>query len=176
MVLADERDPCADAMVRALHGRDTVVHRVDTAWFRSPKAYRFPVGMTSAERGFANPEAKYGLGGILTSLPVLWINHPARLADAAYKPAQLALAARHGLTVSDTLISNDPASVRGFAGRGTTDDRDEGARLELDRRGRGAQTRLHAGGRCGRPRMTCAGSSRPRTCSSAGSTRRTRRA
>ena len=156
LILADERDPSADAMVRALTERDTVVHRVDTAWFpgqlsisaelagggwsgqlrtpyrtidldgiaatwfRSPKAYRFPVEMTSAERGFANLEAKYGLGGILTSLPVLWINHPARLADAAYKPAQLAHAARRGLTVADILITNDPISVRQFAGRGTT--------------------------------------------------------
>ena len=156
LVLAEERDPSADAMVRALQERDTVVHRVDTAWFpvqlsvsaelfggqwsgdlrtpyrtvsldgvtaawfRSPKAYRFPTAMTSAERGFANLEAKYGLGGVLTSLPVLWVNHPARLADAAYKPVQLVLAQRHGLRVADTMITNDPVSVRQFVGRGRT--------------------------------------------------------
>ncbi|TCP43404.1 ATP-grasp ribosomal peptide maturase [Tamaricihabitans halophyticus] len=156
LILADERDPSADAMVCALRERDAVVHRVDTAWFpgqlsvsaeltggrwsgqlrtpyrtvdldgitavwfRSPKAYTFPDGMSSAERGFANLEAKYGLGGVLTSLPARWINHPARLADAAYKPVQLALAQRHGLRVADTMITNEATSVRQFAGRGTT--------------------------------------------------------
>ncbi|MPZ79476.1 MAG: ATP-grasp ribosomal peptide maturase [Actinophytocola sp.] len=156
LILADERDPSADAMVRVLQERDTVVHRVDTAWFpgqlsvsaeltggrwsgqlrtpyrtvdldgitaawfRSPKAYTFPAELSPAERGFANIEAKYGLGGVLTSLPVLWINHPARLADAAYKPVQLALAHRHGLRVADTMITNDPVAVRQFAGRDKT--------------------------------------------------------
>jgi len=46
---------------------------------------------------------------------VLWVNHPSREADAAYKPVQLATAARCHLTVPPTLITNRPDAVRRFA-------------------------------------------------------------
>jgi len=172
LILADERDASADAMVRALHDRDAIVHRVDTAWFpgqlsvsaeltggrwsgqirtpyrtidlggitavwfRSPKAYTFPSEMSTAERRFANLEAKYGLGGVLTSLPVLWVNHPARLADAAYKPVQLALAQRCELRVADTVITNEASSVVEFAGRGKTVTKVLGSNSIIERGGR----------------------------------------
>lgn len=50
---------------------------------------------------------------------MLWVNHPARAA-AASKPVQLVTAARCGLDVPDTLITNEPAAVRRFAEQGTT--------------------------------------------------------
>lgn len=154
LILAEERDPSADAMVPALESRGVEVHRLNTEWFpaqlslsarlcggrwvghlrtehrtvdlegiqsiwyRSPKAYRFPDGLNTVELEHAKVEAKYGLGGVLMSLPVLWVNHPSRLADSGYKPAQLATAARCGLTVPDSLITNDADAVRGFAGEG----------------------------------------------------------
>lgn len=156
LILTEETDPSADAMVHALHEREAIVHRVHTSWFpaqlrvsaqlcggrwvgslrtphrtvdlstitavwyRSPQAYTFPTAMTPTERHHANMEAKYGLGGVLTSLPALWVNHPARLADAAYKPVQLAAAQRCGLTVADTVITNEAATAREFAGQGRT--------------------------------------------------------
>ncbi len=93
---------------------------VTAVWYRTPRAYQFPPELSPAERAHANLEAKYGLGGVLSSLPVLWVNHPARLADAAYKPVQLVAARRCGLTVPDTLITQDPVAVREFAAQGRT--------------------------------------------------------
>ena len=52
---------------------------------------------------------------MLGALPVLWVNHPSRHADAGYKPRQLVAAARAGLPVAPTLVTNDPAAVRRFA-------------------------------------------------------------
>lgn len=83
------------------------LREVDAVWYRSPEAYRMPEQMSPAEAAHARVEAKYGLGGVLASLPALWCNHPARVADAAYKPLQLARAAACGLPVPDTLITND---------------------------------------------------------------------
>jgi glutathione synthase/RimK-type ligase-like ATP-grasp enzyme len=57
---------------------------------------------------------------VLASLPVLWCNHPSRVADAAYKPVQLVRAAAAGLTVPDTLITNERGAVRRFASVGAT--------------------------------------------------------
>lgn len=100
-------------------GRDIELERLRAIWYRSPTTFQFAPELTSAERHHAFLEAKYGLGGVLSSLPVLWINHPARAA-AASKPVQLATAARCGLAVPDTLITNEPAAVRRFARCGAT--------------------------------------------------------
>ncbi|MFD6072823.1 MvdC/MvdD family ATP grasp protein [Amycolatopsis lurida] len=96
------------------------LEEIQAVWYRSPKAYRFPAALNTAEREHANIEAKYGIGGVLMSLDALWVNHPARLADSGYKPYQLAVATRCGLHVADTLITNDPEPVLRFAGDGKT--------------------------------------------------------
>jgi len=56
----------------------------------------------------------------LASLPALWCNHPSRVADAAYKPVQLVRAARCGLPVPRTMITNDAAPAEVFARSGPT--------------------------------------------------------
>ena len=96
------------------------LHRVRAVWFRGPQAFRFPDQLTTAERHHANLEAKYGVGGVLASLPALWVNHPSRSAHAAYKPRQLAAACAVGLTVPDTLITNAPGAVTAFCAGGPT--------------------------------------------------------
>lgn len=93
---------------------------ITAVWYRSPRAYRFPSELSPSERVHANLEAKYGLGGVLSSLPALWVNHPSRLADAAYKPVQLVSACRCGLTVPDTVITNEAGTVRDFVAAGKT--------------------------------------------------------
>lgn len=156
LVLAPERDPTADRMIRELSSRKVPVIRCDTAWFprevsisaefdagswrgtltirqrpveleelrsvwfRSPSTFVFSTELSDTERRWAQSEAKLGLGGVLTALPMLWINHPSRLADAAAKPVQLAVAARCGLRVPHTLVTNRAESVRDFARAGTT--------------------------------------------------------
>jgi ATP-grasp ribosomal peptide maturase len=91
---------------------------VHAVWYRSPEAYRMPPELSPAEAHHARVETKYGLGGVLASLPVLWCNHPSRVADAAYKPVQLARAALAGMSVPDTLITNEPDAIRKFAAEG----------------------------------------------------------
>ncbi|MEW2087056.1 hypothetical protein [Streptomyces sp. NPDC005283] len=60
-------------------------------------------------------EARYGLGGILGSLPgAHYLNHPWRNRDAEFKPAQLATAERCGLIVPPTVITNEPDQARRF--------------------------------------------------------------
>lgn len=101
-------------------GRVLDLDEVHAVWYRSPEAYQMPAGLSSPERRHASMEAKYGLGGVLSSIPALWVNHPGRIADAAYKPIQLITAAACGLTVPDTIITNEPDAVRAFATCGET--------------------------------------------------------
>lgn len=90
---------------------------IRSVYVRRPSKFAFHPGMTDAERRFADREARRGLGGILMSLPCAWMNHPARAADAEFKPLQYAVAAACGLTVPATTITNAPACSRDHAAR-----------------------------------------------------------
>lgn len=89
--------------------------RVRSVYYRRPTRFRLPSGLSSGDAAFAFTEAKLGAGGVLASLPVAWVNHPARMARAEYKPIQLNVAEQLGMSVPRTLITNDVDAARGFA-------------------------------------------------------------
>ncbi len=117
-------------------GRTIALEGLRSIWYRSPSAFGLPVELSATERNWAMSETKLGLGGVLASLPVKWINHPSRNADAAYKPVQLVTAARCGLTVTDTLVTNRPDAVRRFAEAGETVTKAFGAAAIIEDGGR----------------------------------------
>ncbi|MGH3923491.1 MAG: ATP-grasp ribosomal peptide maturase [Pseudonocardiaceae bacterium] len=97
-----------------LPGREVFLTDIGCAWYRRPTVFEFPATLSAQERRWATTEARLGLGGILAALP-RWLNHPCDIARAEYKPLQLASAGTVGLTVPDTLITNDPDEARRFA-------------------------------------------------------------
>lgn len=101
----------------ALDTRDGTVQleHVSGVLYRRPTQYTFPAGMSELNRRFAAGEARVGLGGLLVGLDCRWVNHPARVADAEFKPVQLQVAHELGLAVPRTLITNDPAAAAEFA-------------------------------------------------------------
>ncbi len=101
--------------------REVRLEELRSIWYRNPSNFQFPVAMSSTERQHAQHEAKLGLGGVLSALPVRWVNHPSRHADAGYKPRQLVAAARAGLGVVPTLVTNNPGAVRRFAEKSNPD-------------------------------------------------------
>lgn len=107
---------CGGAWVGELRtpSRTVELERVTAVWWRSPAAFTFPAEWNSVERQHAHHEARFGLGGVLASLPAQWVNHPSRIAEAAYKPTQLVTAAQVGMSVPDTVITNDAATVLRF--------------------------------------------------------------
>ena len=84
---------------------------IRSVYVRRPTEFVFPASMTDAEQRFAAREARRGIGGLLMSLPCSWVNHPSKVADAEYKPFQLAVAAACGLTVPRTVVTNVPADA-----------------------------------------------------------------
>lgn len=91
------------------------LERVRSVYVRRPRPFEVPAHLSTAERWHAATESRYGLGGCLASLPVPYLNHPSRAADAAYKPRQLHDLRSCGLSVPPTLITNSPDAVRAFA-------------------------------------------------------------
>lgn len=65
---------------------------VRAVYRRRPSPYRFD-HLAEQNAAFASAQARYGLGGVLDSLPgALYVNHPRKNAAAEYKPVQLAVA------------------------------------------------------------------------------------
>ncbi|MCA1695841.1 MAG: ATP-grasp ribosomal peptide maturase, partial [Actinobacteria bacterium] len=100
--------------VLATEHREVRLSEIRSIWYRRPTHFELPEGMSGPEWRHAAAEARCGLGGVLSSLDVLWVNYPSRESDAL-KPRQLQVARRCGLRVPDSLVTNRPASVRDFA-------------------------------------------------------------
>jgi ATP-grasp ribosomal peptide maturase len=96
--------------------RDIDLEAISAVWWRRPAEFSVPAEWPDEARAFALSEARVGVLGVLGSLPVRWINHPAKDSAANYKPVQLAVAARAGLDVPRTIIASDPAHAREFIG------------------------------------------------------------
>jgi ATP-grasp ribosomal peptide maturase len=93
--------------------RTVELREVSGILYRRPTAFEFPEGMSDQVRQWSAHEARIGFGGLLASLDS-WLNHPHHIAFAEYKPVQLQAAARAGLEIPRTLITNSPDTARSF--------------------------------------------------------------
>lgn len=96
-------------------GRTVPIDEIRAIYYRRPTGFRIPHHLSPEQQRFAKAEARRGLGGLLLTLPVRWVSHPSRIADAEFKPLQLQIAAKCGLRVPRTLLTNDAAQAREFA-------------------------------------------------------------
>lgn len=111
---AEFRDGCWRGRLRTEH-RTVELESIRSIYVRTPSSFRMPEGMTAVELDYAKREAKLGVGGVLLGLPnVLWANRPDLAAAAAYKPVQMSTAARCGLSVPRTLVTNSRDAVTRF--------------------------------------------------------------
>jgi hypothetical protein len=129
LILTHPADVHAEAVQAHLDGSGVEVCRIDTAGSGSPAApvsahfaggvlagevagvslarvvgvwHRRPSEFATTDEADA-AELRAGVGGILATLP--YLNHPADMALAGFKPYQLALAGRCGLCVPETMVS-----------------------------------------------------------------------
>lgn len=96
-------------------GNFVSLSEIRAIYYRRPTSFRLPEYLSPEQQRFAKAEARRGLGGLLLTLPVRWVSHPSRVADAEFKPLQLQLAASCGLQVPRTLLTNDVAQAHEFA-------------------------------------------------------------
>lgn len=87
---------------------------IRSIWYRHPSHFTFVDGMSRPEQRHAAAEARCGIGGVLASLDVLWVNYPSREADTL-KPRQLDVARQCGLRVPESVVTNSDRAVREFA-------------------------------------------------------------
>ena len=100
--------------VMPAEGKPWGLAQVASIWMRRPRDFVVDERLNAGAAEFARNEARAGLGGVLRSASSLWVNHPEKEVTACYKPLQLTLAARLGLSIPRTLITNDPDAARTF--------------------------------------------------------------
>lgn len=99
-------------------GRATDLGDVGVAWWRRPEPFQLDASITDpVHRRFAWAESMHAVMGLWSALDTDWVNDPARDDEAGRKPHQLAVAARLGWHIPDTLITNDPDAARAFVAR-----------------------------------------------------------
>ncbi|MFF4121812.1 ATP-grasp ribosomal peptide maturase [Streptomyces sp. NPDC001714] len=90
---------------------------VRSLYYRRPTGFAFP-HLSKQDARFAITQARYGLGGVIASLPnCRYVNHPHHIGDAEFKPSGLSVAARSGFLVPPTLITSSPDTARAFIKR-----------------------------------------------------------
>lgn len=99
-------------------GRRVPMDEVSAVWFRRPQPFGLPPSITDpAYRHFAMSEAATAFQGMWQTSSALWVNDVMRDAAATHKPWQLALARQVGLSIPETLMTNDPDEARAFWAR-----------------------------------------------------------
>lgn len=96
-----------DAEGHAIDGED-----VTAVLYRHLHLRKAPHISDPAARELAESELRATLEGSLLALDAYWLNHPYANRLARNKPLQLALAAREGLSVPETKITDDPEEIR----------------------------------------------------------------
>jgi glutathione synthase/RimK-type ligase-like ATP-grasp enzyme len=97
-------------------GDDIDVSSLRSIWYRRPGEFGFVPSMTPNTRAFATAEARQAFSGALLTSPATWMNRPDAESVASLKMLQLEIAARRGLTIPETLVTNDPDQARAFLG------------------------------------------------------------
>lgn len=107
--------PSGNDVRRTEHGHSVDLAGIGSVYYRRPQPFGITEDMNPTERHWATAEARSGLGGLLDALPdVRWVNHPHHNVMANDRPRQLAVAAECGLSIPDTLVTNDPEQAREF--------------------------------------------------------------
>jgi glutathione synthase/RimK-type ligase-like ATP-grasp enzyme len=89
--------------------------KVGAVWYRRIRPYGFHADLQDqTARLFAWSEANEALLGVWYSLECFWMNPPTADEVAQRKIKQLAIARRVGLSIPDTLVTNEPDAAREF--------------------------------------------------------------
>jgi glutathione synthase/RimK-type ligase-like ATP-grasp enzyme len=105
----------SDFDLRFAGGPRADLRDVTAVWWRRPQGFGVPENVKDPVfRHFAMSEAATAFQGMWQASQALWVNNIVRDAAASHKPWQLALAKKVGLTIPETLITNNPDEARRF--------------------------------------------------------------
>jgi glutathione synthase/RimK-type ligase-like ATP-grasp enzyme len=142
LIISTKADTATDEVAARLSQRGIPYHRIDTEdypfakaitfepatttlqcdgtrlpvptsiWYRRERTAPTPDGMDEGIATFCRHETRATILGSIMGRQTRWMSHPAAVWQAEFKPYQLHLANKLGLTIPRTLITNDPSTIR----------------------------------------------------------------
>jgi glutathione synthase/RimK-type ligase-like ATP-grasp enzyme len=103
--------------LRLPDGRLVDLDEVRAVWMRRIRPFRLAPELDPVGGQFAWSECQEALTGIWYSMAAFWMNHPLADEAAQRKVLQLRVALDVGLTVPETMITNDPVEAEAFLDR-----------------------------------------------------------
>lgn len=107
------RNGILDGILR-LPTRELRLDEVKSTWIRRPAGFQFAPQLSENDLFFARREAHHALFGLWGLLDCLWVNSPFADRATRYKLLQLREAAKVGLQVPPTLVTNEPNVAERF--------------------------------------------------------------
>jgi len=115
-----EEFPFSRTLALSLDGNKTTSLSLDgqeqpqpsAIWYRRVRSPACPPNMDHGVYEFCLQENRAALLGSLVSCDTRWMSHPANVWHAELKPYQLQVAKQLGLRIPQTLVTNDPNSIR----------------------------------------------------------------
>jgi glutathione synthase/RimK-type ligase-like ATP-grasp enzyme len=95
-------------------GTDLLGSGFASAWWRRPQPYVLHRSLRGEKEHGAFFAVHAAARALFRAIPALWVNDPTLEEAAEDKPRQLAVAAKLGLAVPRSLVTNDPAAAREF--------------------------------------------------------------
>jgi glutathione synthase/RimK-type ligase-like ATP-grasp enzyme len=90
----------------------TSVPSPSSIWYRRIRTPDTPTGMEEGVATFCRQETRAAMIGAVMGRQGRWMSHPAAVWSAEFKPFQLQVAARLGIPIPRTLVTNDPVRIR----------------------------------------------------------------
>lgn len=97
-----------------LSPRHLFVDDASVVWWRRPSPYSLRCELRADFHEFAYRECHEAIYGLFESLDAPFMNRPSAHQRASNKLLQLNLAVQHGLTIPETLVTNDPVAAKSF--------------------------------------------------------------
>jgi glutathione synthase/RimK-type ligase-like ATP-grasp enzyme len=93
------------------------VEDISGIWYRRPKSPEFPINLNKNIIEFVTDEVKNMFSGIWRSINAVWVSHPDSIRNCSSKIDQMKLAYEFGLSIPDTLITNNVKKAKEFIDR-----------------------------------------------------------
>lgn len=90
------------------------LEEITAVWWRRPELVAIPAGINAEHDEYRRIESQAFVRGLMWSVDCRWINDPGKDRIATNKIVQLKTAAACGLSVPETLVTNDPDEARAF--------------------------------------------------------------
>jgi glutathione synthase/RimK-type ligase-like ATP-grasp enzyme len=105
----------AESALTWADGFTTRLSEVNAVWWRRPQPFGVPGNRDDpAAQQFSFSETETAFRGLWQMHDALWVNNVIRDAAAAHKPWQLDLAQQIGLSIPETVMTNDPKEAQRF--------------------------------------------------------------